>query len=56
MTESQEIKLNRIVKKLEDAKKELKGLATDQTFPLNAAERGSVLQAKMLIDEAIYHL
>lgn len=56
MTESQEIRLNRIIKKVEDAKKEIKGLIDDQTFPLNTAERANLIEAKKSINEALYHL
>lgn len=53
MTESQEIKMNRIIKKLEDAKKELKGLASDQTFPLNVAEYAQVDSALRYVEHAL---
>lgn len=56
MTESQEIKLNRIIKKLEDAKKELKELIDDQTFPLNSAERVNMIDARKSINDALYSL
>lgn len=56
MTESQKIKLNRIIKKLEDAKKELKGLIEDQTFPLNSAERANMIDARKSINDALYSL
>ena len=56
MTESQEIKLNRIIKKLEDAKKELKGLINDETFPLNSAERANMIDARKSINDALYSL
>lgn len=56
MTESQEIKLNRIIKKLEDAKKELRGLINDETFPLNSTERANMIEARKSINDALYSL
>lgn len=52
----QEIKNFRIIKKLEDIKKELKELADDTTFPLKESERDKIESALLHIDKAIYCL
>ena len=49
----QEIKVLRIMKKLDDAKKELKELAQDSTFPLKESERDSIESAIKHIDNAL---
>lgn len=53
MTESQEIKTNRIIKRLEGAKKELNGMLNDETTPLTPSEKAAALQAKYYINLAI---
>lgn len=54
MNESQIIKYNRILKKLEDAKKELKVLLYEQGYdPLNSAEYDNVESALKHVNDAI---
>ena len=48
----QEIKWLRIMRKLDDAKKELKKLAQDSTFPLKESERDKVESAMVYITKA----
>ena len=52
MTEAQEIKLNRIIKKLVDARKELSELQTEWPY-LNKAEAQNVSEASQRIKQAI---
>lgn len=54
MNESQLIKLNRILKKLEDTQRDLKELAYNQGYdPLNSAEQSNVEEALMYVSKAI---
>lgn len=53
MTSSQEIQVNRIIKKLEDVKNQLKELAYRQSEPLNAGELDNVESALIHVNNAI---
>lgn len=53
MESAQEIQMFRIIKKLEDAKKELKELAQDSTFPLKESERDNIESAMNHITKAL---
>ena len=50
MTESQEIKTNRIIKRLEGAKKELNGMLNDETTPLTHRNNRSLDGAMFFIN------
>jgi hypothetical protein len=53
MESHQGIKMFRIMRKLDDAKKELKELAQDSTFPLKESERDAIESAIKHIDNAL---
>ena len=53
MESSQEVKMFRIMRKLDDAKKGLKELAQDSTFPLKESERDNIESAIKHIDNAL---